>query len=1030
MPITLRSFFLCTLATCALGAATLRAQVPLPTQDAGWVDAGRVYFNDSELLQITVTLDPADLQAMLNDPYDNTYYACSVHLLSSEVDAVIEDVAIRPRGNTSRGATKKSWKLKFNEFVPGREVFGLEKLNLNGHQNDPSVVRGKLAWDVYNQFGVPSPRASMARVIFNDGSLVDDVFVNVEQIDDEFLTAWFGDDTGNLYQCAYKGERADLRFVPPGDAAAYANLGNSTYELENDSGANQHQDLADFIAFIENASDAEFADEIASRFGVDGFLRSLAVDCVNGHWDNLWYGANNYFLYVYPGTGRVEYIPYDLDNTYGIDFFSTDWASRPASSFGDGGFGWDFGSPFGGGAEPPLVRRILGIEAYHDQYLRYVRELVGAIGEPSEPSETVYTDTLGDTFNAGSDPHFDIDSVTLANDASNLLVEVLVAGPIDVGGATDQTRIMFFLDTQPGGSTSNPWGRAIDTSTRADYFIGSWTDNGGGFLFYAWDGGGWDLRHASFDNPNGFSQDLSDKAEGIARYTFPLAPMSLSDSGTFSFDVVTTNDRGVGFDPGVDHLSNPAQATPNYDTQSLAGLYPTHTLEPFVPGGTGSVEAIFTLGSRESHIDALRDMLVPYAFTGSFDNGNADYGYTADDFYDSFEFPTGYSGGSPWAWGVKPYIESRTEYLRASVPALVSLPKLVVNEVLASNGSIVMDEAGDFEDYIEIYNADDVTIDLSGMQLSDDLFDPLKWTFPEGTTLEPGGFLIVWCDDEPAEGPLHATFKLSASGESAVLSHRADEGSVLIDAIAYPGLITDQSYGRTPDGAETFEVFCAVTPGFANDPRDDCFSEPDPTPAIFVNEWLASNDGIVLDEFGDADDFIELYNAEPTSIDLGGRYLTDNLADRTKWEIPAGVTIEPGGYLVIWADDEPEQGPLHATFKLGAGGEAVGLFDRAGNQLAQIDAVTFGAQETGRSEGRAPDGSACRQFFSPTPMSANPLGVADLASPIGSLDFFDVSAFLTLYAAGDSRVDFNGDGATNFFDVSAFLGAFGDPCTP
>ena len=1013
------------LSMCALPAA---AQVALPSGDAGWVEAGRVYFNDSELLQITVTVDPADLQTMLNNPFDNTYYPCSVHLFSSEVDAVIEDVAIRPRGNTSRSAVKKSWKLKFNEFVPGREVFGLEKLNLNGHQNDPSVVRGKLGWDVYNQFGVPSPRASMARVIINDGSRVDDVFVNVEQIDDEFLAAWYGDDTGNLYQCSYKGERADLRFVPPGDAATYANLGTPTYELENDSGANQHQDLADFIAFIESASDAVFADEIASRFGVDGFLRALAVDCVNGHWDNMWYGANNYFLYVHHDTGRVEYIPYDLDNTYGIDFFSTDWATRPASSFGNGGFGWDFGSSFGGGAEPPLIRRIMAIDAYHDQYLRYVRELVGAVGEPSEPVETLYTDTLGDTFNAVSDPHFDIDSVALANDESNLLVEVRVAGPIDVGGSTNQARIVFFLDTQPGGSTSNPWGRAIDTGVQADYFIGSWTDNGGGFLFYAWDGGGWDLRHASFDNPNGFAQDLSDKTDGIARYTFPLAPMGLSDTDSISFDVVTTNDRGVGFDPGVDHLSNPAQATPNYDTPSQAGVYRSHTLEPFVPGGTSSVETIFTLGTREAHIDALRDTLEPYAFTGSFANGNADYGYSGDDFYDSFDFPSSYSGGSPWAWGVKPYIEARTAFLRANVAAPATLPKLFVNEVLASNGSIAMDEAGDFEDYIEIYNGDDVTIDLSGMQLSDDIFDPLKWAFPEGTMLAPGAFLIVWCDDEPAEGPLHATFKLSAGGESAVLSHRADEGSVLIDAITYPGLITDQSYGRTPDGSESFEIFCAVTPGFGNDPRDDCFSEPDPTPAIFVNEWLASNDGIVLDEFGDADDFIELYNAEASAIDLGGRYLTDDLSNRTKWEIPAGVTIEAGGYLVIWADDQPEQGPLHATFKLGAGGEAVGLFDRNGNQLAQIDAVSFGAQSGDVAEGRGPDGSDCRLFFSPTPSAANPLGLADLAMPTGLLDFFDVSAFLTFYAAGDSRVDFNGDGIINFFDVSAFLAAYSTPC--
>ena len=71
-------------------------------------------------------------------------------------------------------------------------------------------------------------------------------------------------------------------------------------------------------AFIEQSDDATFAAQIADRFSVDNFLRSLAVDCANGHWDNMWYGANNYFLYANPDTGRFEYIPYDLDNTGGI----------------------------------------------------------------------------------------------------------------------------------------------------------------------------------------------------------------------------------------------------------------------------------------------------------------------------------------------------------------------------------------------------------------------------------------------------------------------------------------------------------------------------------------------------------------------------------------------------------------------------------------------------------------------------------------------------------------------------------------
>ncbi len=1013
----------------ACAATVVHAETPPPSGDAGYDDAGLVYFRDDEVTQITVTMDQLDLEAMLADPFSNVYRPCSVHIVNSQVDETVLDVAIRPRGNTARGATKKSWKLKFNEYVPGREVHGLEKLNINGHQNDPSVVRGKLAWDVYNAFGVPSPRASMVRLIINDGSLVDDVYANVEQIDDEFLAAWFGDDTGNLYQCAYKGERADLRFVPPGDAAAYANLGTPTYELENDSGMLQHADLADFIAFIENADDATFAAQIVDRFSVDNFLRSMAVDAANGHWDNCWYGANNFFLYVNPDSGVIEYIPYDLDNSYGIDFFSTDWAARPPETFGDGGFGWDFSSPFGGGAEPPLVRRIFEIDAYRDQYFRYIRELVGAVGSPGEPTPTVYTDTDGDVFLSLSDPHFDIMSVALANDTDALLASVQVAGPIDVGGATDQCRVMFFFDTKPGGSTSNPWNREIVTGTSSDYFLGSWTDNGGGFLLYEWFGGNWELIHASFDQPGGIDQDLSDKTLGLVRYTVPLVRLGLDDDDAFDIDVVTTNDRGQPFEPGLDHLSNPAQATPDYDTASIAGAYLTHTLTPFDPGAGMHIDGPFTLPPREAHIDALQTLLAPYAFLGSYSGGAADWGFDHQDFLDSYTLPSSYSGGSPWAWGVKPYIEARTEYLRNNTPEPAPLPPVFVNEVIASNDSIIQDEAGQFEDFIELYNAGDAPVDLSGMWLSDDPGVPRKWQIPGGTVIGAGGFLLIWADNDPGDGPLHATFGLGGGGETVSLSHTDDEGAVLIDSLTYPGLLPDQSYGRFPDGSELLEVFCAVTPAAPNDPDDACFTEPDPTPRVFINEWLASNDGAALDDFGDDDDFFELYNDEDFVVDLGGRYVTDDLGNRTKWEIPAGVSIAPKGYLVLWADNEPEQGDPHVGFALSAGGEAVGLFDRASNQLAQIDAVTFGAQTADISEGRTPDGAECLGFFAPTPGAANPAGPADLAPPLGSLDFSDILAFLTAFGGMSPEADLAEPfGVFDFSDVIAFLSAFGEGC--
>ncbi|MEM1423784.1 MAG: CotH kinase family protein [Planctomycetota bacterium] len=1015
---------------CFLAAGAF-AETPRPTGDAGYAEAGRVIFVDDEVTEIFVTVDPADLAAMLSDPFDNTFRACTVRIVNSRIDDTITQVAIRPRGNTSRNAVKKSWKLKFNEFVPGREVRGLEKLNLNGHQNDVSIVRGKLSWDMYRGFGVPAPRASMVRLVINDGALVDGVYTNVEQIDDEFVDAWFGNDEGNLYQCAFKGARADLRFVPPGDAQAYASLGGATYELENDSGADQHADLADFIWFVENADDATFASEIVERFSVDNFLRSLALDCVNGHWDNPWYGSNNFFLYHNPDSGRFEYIPYDLDNTGGIDFFTTDWATRPPLSFGNSGFGWDFGSIFGGGPEPPLVRRILAIDAYRDQYLRYVRELVGAVGDAPVPVRTAYADTAGDAFNAATDPHFDLLEVWIANDQENLLIDVGVAGPIAVGGATDQSRIIFFFDTRPGGSTTNPWGRDIVTTVEADFYLGSWTDGTGGFLFYEWNGGGWDLLHASTNNASGFSQDLSGAVDGTVRYRLPMASLGLSGTKSFAFDVATTNDRGTSVEPGVDHLSNPMQATPGYGFPSVAGAYPTHTLSVFDPGSVASSDGAFTLAARESQIDALRDLVAPLAYQGSFSGGQMDYGWTNAAFLASFDAPSVYAGGAPWAWGVKPYIEARTAYLRANTTAPAPLPTLVINEVVANNDSIIADEAGQFEDFIEILNTGDAPVDLSGMYLTDDPGTPREWRFPAGTVLPAGGFLLVWADNDPEDGPLHATFGLSSGGETVALFHDDANGVVLIDQFTFPALPADRSFGRFPDGAESLQEFCAVTPQGPNDDDTSCFVEPGETPRVFINEWLAGNDGVALDEFGDDDDYIELYNAEPFSVDLSGRFLTDDLADPTKWQIPAGVVIPAGGHLLFWADGDTEQGPLHADFRLSKSGESIGLFDAAANGFAEIDAVTFGQQVDDVSEGRSSDGSACVIVLNAvSPGMPNPVNRADVNGD-GGVDIDDVLAFIALLDAGvpltDPELNFDDEPSIDFFDLAAMINSV-DAC--
>lgn len=125
---------------------------------------------------------------------------------------------------------------------------------------------------------------------------------------------------------------------------------------------------------------------------------------------------------------------------------------------------------------------------------------------------------------------------------------------------------------------------------------------------------------------------------------------------------------------------------------------------------------------------------------------------------------------------------------------------------------------------------------------------------------------------------------------------------------------------------------------------------------LVINEFMASNSTLEdPDEEGEDPDWIELYNPSSDGVvNLGGMYLTDDLGEPTKWQIPEGVTIEAGGYLLFWADDDDEQGDMHTDFELDKGGEEIGLFDPNGVTL--IDSITFDRQAVDVSHGRYPNG--------------------------------------------------------------------------
>jgi len=583
------------------------AQWGPPVDDDYYNESNEFVFLQDEVTEITVTMDPDDLQDILDDPFSDEYKMASVRIVNSKIDETYDEVGVRPRGNSSRNNIKLSWKIKFNEFVSGQNFHETRKLNLNGDASDPSLTRARLLWDVYRDMGVPAARTNYVHLVFNDGSIIDGMFVSIEQIEEEFVNAWFGNDAGDLYKC--RGE-ADLRFIAPGTAETYRALEAYEEKINNEN----FVALADFINFLTFTPQPIFRTEIGSRVNVDALLRTLAVEVAAGSWDNYWVQATNYYLYRNAESGRFEYIPWDLDNSLGMDYFrlpldgGTNWVTRPFEDWGTGG------SATLDGLLPPLVGRILAIPEYERTLQRYIREVVER-------------------------------------------------------------------------------------------------------------------------------------------------PMSVPVTG--------------------------------------------------------------------AKLDATFPLLESRLYAGTYSGENNDWGYEPEDFLESYDFPETYRPADierlPATWGLRSFVRSRVGFVASNYPVPPPPLPVRVNEMVADNDSLIADEEGDFDDYVEIYNDGDVDFDIGGMYLTDYPSDPTQWRIPDGTVVPAKGFVLIWCDDEEGQGPLHTNFKLSGDGEGVWLF--SDDASLhqLVDYLTYPELDEDVAFGRFPDGADNARILTSASPDGSNVTVEDAF---------------------------------------------------------------------------------------------------------------------------------------------------------------------------------------------------------------
>jgi hypothetical protein len=294
---------------------------------------------------------------------------------------------------------------------------------------------------------------------------------------------------------------------------------------------------------------------------------------------------------------------------------------------------------------------------------------------------------------------------------------------------------------------------------------------------------------------------------------------------------------------------------------------------------------------------------------------------------------------------------------------LSPFPPLWLNELQPDNLTGPTNSAGQRTPWLELYNPGSNLVFLSGLYLANSYTNLTNWAFPAGSTIPAGKFKVVFADGQTnlsTLSELHTSFALSSANGSLALSRLYNGQPQALDFVDYVNLGLNHSYGSFPDG-QSFnrQEFSYVSPGASNNGASAPLT-------VLINEWMAGNTHTLLDPVtGKYSDWFELYNYGTNTAQLGGYYLTDNLTNEFKVEIPAGYTIPPHGFLLVWADSKVTNGTpdLHVNFKLSKSGESIGLY---GSDGQVVDYINYGPQVDDVSEGRFPDGAPAR-YSMPTP---------------------------------------------------------------
>jgi spore coat protein H len=279
------------------------------------------------------------------------------------------NVAVRLKGNgTFNGdyeQAKNSYKIDLNKYVKGQKIAGVSTLNFHNTIRDPGFITEALAFRLYRDAGVPSSRTAYVRVsITVEGrpTRYAGLYQLVENVDDNFLGARFPSAAGPLLKPVSVAPFSDLGDVWNG---AYA----QAFDPKDDLTPAEQKRLIDMSKLIQSGTDGEFSARIGSFVDVDAFARYMSVVMWINNYDSILRNGQNYYTFTPASTGKMLFIPWDQDDSFG-QFFQ----QAPGSA--------EVGSIYQFPDRVRFLDRMMALPAFRTAYLGYMRRFNETIFEP------------------------------------------------------------------------------------------------------------------------------------------------------------------------------------------------------------------------------------------------------------------------------------------------------------------------------------------------------------------------------------------------------------------------------------------------------------------------------------------------------------------------------------------------------------------------------------------------------------------------------------------------------------------------